>query len=208
MERFIGTDSKAEFNGDVLIEKNNVRAEEYNSDRRGFLKAGLFATATLGFWMPSLAEAAKPLAGREIKLQNIHTGEKFIGEYWYNGKYVPGAFNEIKMLMRDHRTNERFPIDPRLMDILYVLRNRIGTRSPFEVFSGYRSDATNAKLRRMSHGVARNSLHMTGQAIDLSLPGTKLSTVRKSAIALKSGGVGFYPSSDFIHIDTGRVRTW
>ncbi len=212
MERLTGNQTVAElngdFNGDLLIEKNNLQAEHYQSDRRGFLKAGLFATATMGFWMPTLAQAAKPMAGREIRLQNVHTGEKFSGEYWFNGKYIPGAFSEIKTLMRDHRTNERFPIDPRLMDILYVLHKRLDSRSPFEVFSGYRSIETNAKLRRLSSGVARRSLHMTGQAIDLSLPGVKLSTVRKSAISLKSGGVGFYPSSDFVHIDTGRVRSW
>lgn len=196
------------FNGEDLIIKNNQKAEEYQADRRGFLKSGLFVTAALGFWMPSLAEAAKPAVGREIRLKNVHTGEKFVGEYWYNGKYLPDAFGDIKSVMRDHRTGERFPIDPRLMDILYVLRTRMQAANAFDVFSGYRSGATNAKLRRLTKGVARNSLHMTGQAIDLSLPGASLSQVRKSAIALKSGGVGYYPSSDFVHIDTGRVRTW
>lgn len=191
-----------------LFAKNARAADEYESDRRGFLKAGLFAAAALGFWMPSLAEAAVPNAGRVLRLQNAHTGEKFSGEYWYNGRYIPDAFGQIKMLMRDHRVNEQFPIDPRLMDILYVMQNRLRTTTPYNVLSGYRSPATNARLRRMSEGVARNSLHMTGQAIDLRLPGVKLATVRKSAIDLKSGGVGFYPRSDFVHIDTGRVRHW
>lgn len=191
-----------------LIEKNNDAAEIYQSDRRGFLKSGLFVSAALGFWTPSLANAAKPGTGREMRLVNIHTGEKFRGEYWYNGKYLPDAFGEIKALMRDHRSNEKFPIDPRLMDILYVLRHRLDSANPFEVFSGYRSPTTNAKLRRLTNGVARNSLHMTGQAMDLNLPGMSLSNVRKAAIKLNSGGVGYYPSSDFVHVDTGRVRHW
>lgn len=191
-----------------LIEKNALAAEQFESDRRGFLKAGLFVSAALGFWTPSLAEAAVPNTARVIRMQNQHTGEKFAGEYWYNGRYLPDAFGEIKMLMRDHRTNEQFPIDPRLMDILFVLQNRLRAKVPYNLLSGYRSPATNARLRRMSEGVARNSLHMTGQAIDLRLPGTKTSVVRKAAMDLKAGGVGFYPRSNFVHIDTGRVRHW
>lgn len=194
--------------GEELLRKNSLKAEEYHADRRGFLKSGLFLTAALGFWTPALAHASKPVSGREIKLTNAHTGEKFTGEYWYNGKYLPDAFGAIKSVMRDHRTNEKFPIDPRLMDILYVLHKRIDSNNLFNVFSGYRSSATNAKLRRLTHGVARNSLHMTGQAVDIDLPGTRLSSLRQSAIGLKSGGVGFYPSSNFVHIDTGRVRVW
>lgn len=191
------------------LEKNNSAAELYQADRRSFLKAGIASAAVLGFWLPSLGHAAAPAAaGREINLLNQHTGEKFSGEYWYNGKYLPDAFGEIKNLMRDHRSNEKFPIDPRLMDILYVLNHRIGNKTPFNVISGYRCPTTNAMLRRTTEGVARNSLHMTGQAVDLRLPGTRLDTVRNMAQEMKSGGVGYYPDSDFVHIDTGRVRTW
>lgn len=191
-----------------LLEKNNRAADAYQADRRGFLKAGLFVSAALGFWTPALAEAAAPMTGREIRLVNAHTGDKFRGEYWQDGRYLPDAFYEIKSVMRDYRTGEKFPIDPRLMDILFVLQNRLENFTPFDVFSGYRSPTTNAMLRRASHGVARNSLHMTGQAVDLHQPGTSLSYLRKMAIALNSGGVGFYPSSGFVHIDTGRVRYW
>ncbi|MDY0009817.1 MAG: DUF882 domain-containing protein [Bdellovibrionales bacterium] len=191
-----------------LMEKNALAAEAYDSDRRGFLKAGLFTAAALGFWTPALAQAAVPNTGRIIRLQNPYTGEKFTGEYWYNGKYIPAAFAEIKKLMRDHRANEQFPIDPRLMDILFVMHVRIKNAAPFDVLSGYRSPATNARLRRRSEGVARNSLHMTGQAIDLRLQGTRLTSLRSTAIDLKAGGVGFYPRSNFVHVDTGRVRHW
>lgn len=191
-----------------LVGKNNRAADEYHSDRRSFLKTGLFVSAALGFWTPSLARAAMPAIGRNVRLVNAHTGEKFAGEYWYDGKYLPDAFREIKFLMRDHRVNEQFPIDPRLMDILYVLEHRIGSTERFNVVSGYRSPQTNAMLRKKTEGVAKNSLHMSGQAIDLRLPGTRLASLRDQAVALKSGGVGFYSSSNFVHIDTGRVRTW
>lgn len=191
-----------------LLTKNNQAAQTVQTDRRGFLKAGAMVTAALGFWMPSLGHAAAPVMGREIQLFNAHTGEKFKGEYWYAGKYLPDAFGAIKSVMKDHRTGEKFPIDPRLMDILYVLHNKIGSRNSFEVLSGYRSPKSNAMLRHNTEGVAKQSLHMTGQAIDIRLPGTKLTSVRASALALKSGGVGYYPRTGFVHIDTGRFRSW
>lgn len=194
---------------DDLIQKNNLAAEAYQSDRRGFLRHGLAFTAALGFWMPAIAEAAPAVAtARVMKFTNVHTGESFRGEYWTDGRYLPDAFREIKSVLRDHRNNAKFPIDPRLIDVLYVLQRRTGNMTPFEVFSGYRSPQTNAWLRRNTDGVARGSLHMQGQAIDLNQPGTALSDFRKSAIGLKAGGVGYYPSSDFVHIDTGSVRTW
>lgn len=197
---------------DDLLIKNSEAAEAYHSDRRGFLKAGLFTAAALGFWMPGVADASTgpsmKQTGRELLFTNVHTGEKFRGEYWHNGRYLPDAFGEIKDVLRDHRTGERFPIDPRLMDVMYVLRHRLDSAKMFEIFSGYRSPKTNARLRRASHGVATRSLHMSGQAIDLNLPGTSLKKLRQAAIAIKTGGVGYYPSSHFVHIDTGRVRQW
>jgi uncharacterized protein YcbK (DUF882 family) len=193
-----------------LLDANAGAAEQYQADRRTFVKRGLLFTAALGFWTPALAEAGEvaPRRGREISLTNAHTGEKFSGEYWYDGKYSPDAFHGIKSLMRDYRTGEKFPIDPRLMDVLFVLRHRLANKGPFEVYSGYRSPTTNAWLRRFSHGVARQSLHMQGQAVDICLPGTRLSTLHNAALGLRAGGVGYYPSSDFVHVDTGRVRSW
>ena len=201
MKRFINP-------GD-LLERNRIAADQFDSDRRAFLKTGMFMTAALGFWTPELAQASTgPANGRALHFTNVHTGEKFQGEYWSNGRYLPDAFGEIKSVMRDYRTGEKFPIDPRLMDILYVLQHRLENFEGYEVFSGYRCEATNARLRRISRGVAAHSLHMTGQACDLNLPGTRLSHVRQAAITLRSGGVGYYPSSDFVHVDTGRVRYW
>ena len=193
---------------DDLIQKNNLAAEAYHADRRGFLKHGLLFSAALGFWTPSLAEAVTPVKVRKMSFTNVHTGEDFKGEYWYDGKYLPDAFGEIKQVMRDYRTNERYPIDPRLIDVLFVLQQRMKNFTPFEVFSGYRSPTTNAWLRRKSSGVARGSLHMQGQAIDINQPGTRLSKLENAAINVRAGGVGFYPSSGFVHIDTGRVRSW
>lgn len=193
---------------DDLLQKNNAAAEVYASDRRGFLKHGLLFTAALGFWTPEIARAGAGVTGREMSFVNAHTGDKFTGEYWYGGKYLPDAFSEIKHVMRDFRTNERYPIDPRLIDILFVLQQRTKNFTPFEVFSGYRSPKTNAWLARATDGVARGSLHMQGQAADINQPGTRLASLEKSAIKLKAGGVGFYPSSGFVHVDTGRVRTW
>lgn len=195
-------------NVETLIQENNRAAEAYDADRRGFLKHGLLFTAALGFWTPDLALAAPPSAGREMAFTSAHTGEKFKGEYWYRGKYLPDAFEEIKQVMRDYRTNDEYPIDPRLIDVMFVLQRRIKNPTPFRVFSGYRSPSTNAWLRRHTSGVARGSLHMQGQAVDINQPGTRLSSLRKAAIRLEAGGVGFYPSSDFVHLDTGRVRTW
>jgi len=110
--------------------------------------------------------------------------------------------------MRDFRTNEKYPIDPRLIDLMFVLQKKLDNFTPFEIFSGYRSPATNAWLRRETDGVARGSLHMQGQAVDINQPGTRLSTLEDMATRMKAGGVGFYPASGFVHIDTGRVRSW
>jgi uncharacterized protein YcbK (DUF882 family) len=198
-------------NPDNLMRANADAATMFESDRRGFIKYGAIFAAALGFWTPDMVQAAPTTAarGRELKLLNAHTGETFKGEYWYNGRYQPDAFREIKSVMRDYRTNDQFPIDPRLMDVLFVLQHRLGVRSKdLRVFSGYRSPRTNAALRRSTSGVARQSLHMQGQAIDFQIPGISLKNVRKVAIGLHAGGVGYYPKSDFVHIDTGRVRSW
>ena len=203
------------FSADDLMTRNEQMAEQVASDRRGFLRFGLTAgaVATLGLILPGTAlaqavPAAASMGGRDIKLRNQHTGEVFRGTYWAGGRYLPDAFSGIKSVMRDHRTGERFPIDPRLMDILYVLQNRVDNLGGFEVLSGYRSPKSNAMLRRHGEGVAKNSLHMSGQAADIRLPGTSLSNLKKAAVGLHSGGVGYYPSTGFVHVDTGRVRTW
>lgn len=189
-----------------LIETLNLKTE---TNRRSFLKTGLIVGAAAQLWSPTGAAARSFVnSGRSIQMYNAHTGETFKGEYWADGRYHSDAFREIKALFRDHRTNDIFPIDPRLIDILYVLHTRTGSEKPFRLFSGYRSPTTNRKLKRLTSGVAENSLHMLGQAVDLRLPGTNLRKLQKDAIALKAGGVGYYPDSHFLHLDTGRVRHW
>ena len=190
-----------------LFEKNSLAVEGYDADRRGFLKHGLLFTAALGFWSPALSFAAED-SGRAISFNNAHTGEKFKGEYWQNGKYLPDAFSEIRNIMRDFRTGDKCAIDPRLIDVLFVVKEKVNSKAPFSLFSGYRSPKTNRMLRMRTEGVARGSLHMQGQAADINLPGVSLNKVEKTALALKMGGVGYYPKSGFVHIDTGRVRKW
>jgi uncharacterized protein YcbK (DUF882 family) len=143
-----------------------------------------------------------------VSFQNHHTGEVFDNSYRIGDKYLPDAFKKINHILRDYKTGEVFPIDPRVIDILYMVSKKTGFSQPLQILSGYRSQSTNASLSRRSEGVAKNSLHMTGQAIDFRLPGYSMSKVRKVAVNLRAGGVGYYRKSDFIHVDTGQVRVW
>lgn len=145
---------------------------------------------------------------RKVTFRNTHTGEIFSGVYRVGDKYLPDAFDRINIVLRDFRSNELFPIDPRVIDIIYAVHQRTQSDAPYEILSGYRCPKTNAGLRSASEGVAKNSLHMTGQAIDLRLPGFQTQRIREIAVSLKAGGVGYYPRSNFVHMDTGDVRTW
>lgn len=180
-----------------------------STERRTFLKTSGVIAIAAQLWMPTAADARQFVQkGRSITFTNAHTGDKFQGEYWANGKYNTDAFEEIKHVFRDHRQNETFPIDPKLLDILYTMQQRTGNKHQYNLYSGYRSPKTNAMLRKSSSGVAKKSLHMMGQAADIRLPGTNLYEFKRSAIALGAGGVGYYPDSGFVHLDTGRVRHW
>ena len=177
--------------------------------RRRFVRLGLFASAAGLLPSPALAafwHVGK--AARKLSFHNLHTDETLTTVYWADGKYVPGALSEINYILRDFRRNEVKPIDARLLDLLYALRLNLDTNASFQVISGYRSPLTNAMLLRATEGVAAHSLHLKGQAIDLRVPGRDLSVVRGAALALRGGGVGYYPRSDFVHVDVGRIRTW
>jgi uncharacterized protein YcbK (DUF882 family) len=143
-----------------------------------------------------------------LALYNPHTGEALRTVYWFRGKYLVDALQDFAYLLRDYRANEVKPIDPELLDLLYALQTRLETKAPFYVMSGYRSPSTNAMLRRASSRVARRSLHIEGQAVDISVPGRQAAEVRRAAAALQVGGVGYYPTANFVHVDTGRVRYW
>jgi uncharacterized protein YcbK (DUF882 family) len=174
-------------------------------NRRDFLKWSLAGGAVLA-GARSLAQSQP--AERRLKLYNTHTGEQLAATYWANGQYQDGELAAIDRLLRDHRSGDVVAIDRRLYEILYILQQRTSARGTYEVISGYRSPATNNLLRRHSDGVARNSLHTHGQAIDIRLPGVALTDLRQAALDLRAGGVGNYSKSDFIHLDTGRVRAW
>lgn len=176
-------------------------------DRRNFLKmAGMVSAASL---FPTLGSANTTLPYKKsLSFYNIHTGEKLETTFWAEGSYIPEALSEINYLLRDYRNNAVTEMDIELFDLLYALRTNLNSREPFNVISGYRSPETNEKLRGHSTGVAKKSLHMEGKAIDINLPGRNLADLRKVAIGLGQGGVGYYPSSNFVHVDRGRVRTW
>ncbi len=147
---------------------------------------------------------------RSLAFNNLHTGETLSLDYWAQGKYIPDALAEVNRLLRDFRTGDVHMISPQLLDLLAVMRSKLDMSTPFQVISGYRSPATNAKLRGENEhsGVASQSLHMQGMAIDVRVPGRSLASLRDAALNLKGGGVGYYPQSDFVHVDVGRVRRW
>jgi uncharacterized protein YcbK (DUF882 family) len=176
-------------------------------NRRGLLKlagAGMVVAGANSI----IASAFAADAPRALAFVNTHTGDTFCAAYWEDGAYVPDAMAAIKQVMRDHRTNEVHDIDPRLLDKLHQLNGIVGAAQPYQIISGYRSPATNAMLREHSDGVASHSLHMDGQAIDIRVQGVELDHLRDAALSLNNGGVGYYPSSDFVHVDTGRPRRW
>jgi len=174
--------------------------------RRHFLGQLLAASGALitGSALASLGGKLE----RSLAFRNLHTGERVNTVYWRGGQFVDDGIVDIYRVLRDHRSGEVYPIDLKLLDLLYMLHNKVGGRRAFDVISGYRSPDSNAKLRKTSSGVARKSLHMQGKAIDIRLPGHDLKNLRNAALSMRAGGVGFYPKSNFIHVDTGRVRRW
>jgi uncharacterized protein YcbK (DUF882 family) len=154
------------------------------------------------------ARAGVFTAQRRISLRNLHTGEQLESEYFRGGTYIPDSLAAIQVLLRDFRNDQQHVIDPKLMDYLYDVARRMGVDPVFSVISGYRSPQTNAQLRERSSGVARHSLHLEGRAIDVRLAGVDCADLAGGALGLARGGVGYYRQSDFVHLDTGALRTW
>lgn len=152
--------------------------------------------------------ASKAKQVRFLAFDNLHTGEKTKLVYWEKGRYVKGALREINHILRDHRTNEVARMDKDLLDHLFILHNKLGSRTPFEVISGYRSPKTNAMLHEHSNGVAVKSMHIQGKAIDIRLKDKDVLHIRNAALAMNAGGVGYYPEAQFVHVDTGKIRHW
>jgi uncharacterized protein YcbK (DUF882 family) len=182
---------------------------EASLSRRSFLALAAWGAAAA--FVPGIAAASRPpLPGvRELSFHNLHTDERVAAVYCEDGAYVPEALEEIDAILRDHRTGEIRQMSPALIDLVFALTVHRGSASPVQVISGYRSPATNALLRSEgSGGVAERSLHLTGEAVDISFADRPLRRVRDAALALRGGGVGYYPGSNFVHLDTGRPRSW
>jgi uncharacterized protein YcbK (DUF882 family) len=151
---------------------------------------------------------ANPVSARTLSLRHTHTGEVLSLTYAAGDAYLTEALARVNWFLRDFRNGESKAIDPQLLDQLHVLSAVTGTKAPYEVISGYRSPATNELLQRRSAGVATHSLHLEGRAIDVRLADVPLAVLRDAATSLRAGGVGFYAQSQFVHLDTGRVRHW
>lgn len=196
---------------------SSEQSEDKTLDRRSFL--GMGAATLGGVILPALvspAAAANFKTGvigngaRRLSFRNAHTGESFSGVYRVGNKYLPDAFQQINTVMRDFRTDQSYPMDPRVIDIIYSVQRMTGRQMPLEILSGYRSPQTNNMLRGRSKrsGVAKKSLHMEGRAIDLRMEGFSTKRLRDIAASLRAGGVGYYSKSNFVHLDSGDVRTW
>jgi uncharacterized protein YcbK (DUF882 family) len=165
------------------------------------------ACCVLGLPCGRVGQAAV-LGARRLSFYSLHTEELLSTVYWQDGGLVPAARAEIDWHLRDFRTGDIHVIDPNLLDLLHQLGRALAYHGPIHVISGYRSPKTNAMLAAQSGSVAKNSYHVRGMAIDIRLPGRPLREVQQAALDLGLGGVGFYPKSDFVHVDTGPVRSW
>ena len=182
-------------------------ASPSTSSRRRFLgaSAGLLAFPMLA--VPRRARAAVA-APRSLSFVHTHTAERLTLAYAAGDTYFPDALATVSRFLRDFRNGEVHPIDPQLLDQLHAVSAATGSRASFDVISGYRSPATNQALHERSNGVASRSLHLEGRAIDIRLPDVPLADLRDAAVSLRAGGVGYYPGSRFVHLDTGRHRRW
>ncbi len=219
------TETAGVFEPEIYTEPSGIFEPEILTDSKPVTNQREIASNKKGRGKPKTASRSKKLiaknkksyrrkrllaanAERRLKLRNLHTGESLKATYWADGKYISETMRDVAIFLRDHRTGDKHRIDAGLMDILHDIQLRTGSRKEFHVVSGYRSPKTNRMLGSRSGAVAKNSLHMRGRAIDIRLPGTDLSNLRKAALSMRAGGVGYYPQANFLHVDTGRFRTW
>jgi len=191
------------------IEKN-INGRNDVESRRLFLKGLVYGSAVAMSGVSGIVSAASAWnqTPRKLKFHNLHTEEKLTMTYFEDGQYVSGAMQEINYLLRDHRSGDVHNMDPKLFNLLHDLQAMLGGNKTFQVISGYRSPSTNAMLNKNSSGVATKSLHMLGQAIDIRIEGVDSRIIQSASMTLKQGGVGYYRKSNFVHVDTGRVRAW
>lgn len=184
-----------------------MEAFQNEMDRRAFLKLGGAAAIAAAFPGVSFGSTEK-VYEKSLSFYNIHTGETLRTTFWAEGAYIPESLEAINKVLRDYRTGTETAMDPKVLDLMHAVRAKLDSKQPFHIISGYRSPKTNAMLHNTTQGVAKKSLHMEGKAIDLNLPGSDLAMLRKAAMSEKAGGVGYYPASNFVHVDSGRVRHW
>lgn len=177
--------------------------------RRRFVRIAGIAAGTLAIAPASaLAMLTAPHRPRRLRFFNLHTGERLDAVYYEHGSYVRQALGEINYILRDFRQDAIKPIHPKLLDLVVAIRHHLDTDAEVDVISGYRTPKTNAMLAARSHGVATHSLHMKAMALDFRVHGRSLEQLHRVAVAMRGGGVGYYPRSDFVHVDIGRVRYW
>ncbi|MCQ8118658.1 YcbK family protein [Methylomonas rosea] len=213
-ERHIQHDSRVR---DIYTGKKQHVTASYHANRHsnqgGRAQSIIQPAPREAFMEPSqdslfLADHGRFATHRALAFQNPHTGDKLSLTYFERGRYLSDALNEISFLLRDYRTDDVHPIDPELLDQLHDLKQILGLNQPFDVICGYRSPLTNAKLHAENSGVANNSFHMHGRAVDIRIERFDLRRIHSAALAMHRGGVGYYPESNFIHLDTGTFRTW
>jgi uncharacterized protein YcbK (DUF882 family) len=180
-----------------------------NLSKRRFLKS-LACGSVLAMGPSKIVQAvfSNFTIHKTLSLEHHHTGDTLKLTYYEQGRYIHGALEELSYFLRDYRNDAVHSVDPALLDQLHDVKLLLGVNKPFEIVSGYRSPGTNASLRRHSRGVAKRSLHMEGRAVDIRMAGVSSKTIRNAALTLQRGGVGYYPSSNFVHLDTGEIRTW
>ena len=198
-----------------MTDRNTASTEDTQLSRRNFLRVGSVAAASVALFDPIQAlasfggdEFGLGASVRRLSLINGATQEEVTVDYWVKGRYEVDALRTISGLLRDRHDGTVHAIDPRLVDLMFGIFRMTGTCSPVQVVCGYRSPRTNARLRIHHRGVASHSLHMQGKAVDIRMSGCGLGSLHAAALALRAGGVGYYPHSNFVHVDTGPVRTW
>jgi uncharacterized protein YcbK (DUF882 family) len=193
----------------MLFPDDMTAAKRTKLSRRSFVKytffAGLMCLPPRRVWS-ALGNMAMP--ERSLSLYNPNTKEALQTTYWSDGDYVPEALAEINHIMRDRFTGQTKPIDVNLLDLLFAIGNELKVQRPLQVISGYRSSQTNTRLRKHGKQAAKNSYHIQGKAVDIRLPGCRLSVLRRVSAQLRGGGVGYYPRSAFVHVDVGPIRYW
>lgn len=173
--------------------------------RRSILKT-LLGTSIAGLFAP--ANEVLAVDEKHLSFYHTHTGKKLEVTYSRGGEYMDPALDEINDFLADFRTGDTTSIDPELLDLIYDIRESLGSSGTYEVISAFRSPKTNEMLRKQGGGVAKNSQHLLGKAIDVRLDDVDLPKFRDAALAMQRGGVGYYETSNFVHVDTGRVRRW